>query len=357
MKKICLIDSTYPINTRTEKIYDSLVNTFGEENIFVIAWNRDRREIKKSKYFHIFEKEAAYGKKIQKLMCLFSFKAFIKKVLKANYFDVVIASHWETLLLASEVKSKSSILIYDNLDIPTSSNIFILKILQIVEKKALVKTDAIIFASRFFIPLYSFFRKDKILLENKPKEQLSLIKKENYESFNVVFLGVIRYFDILKNLIDAVNELKDIQLNIWGDGPDYLSLKKYAEGMNNVSILGRYEKSQLIKIYSEADLVWAVYPNDDYNVKYAISNKFHESINIGVPCIYADKTELGNYVSSNKIGFVVNPYSVDEIISVLKEIKRQPILLEERSNNLRLLKNNETTWNDDFKELSNFIRK
>lgn len=357
MKKICLIDSTYPINTRTNKIYNSLVNDFGNENVSVIAWNRDGREKKNTKNYYIFEKKAAYGNKLQKLMGLFSFKTFINKVLNENNFDIVIASHWETLLLASELKRKDSKLIYDNLDIPTSSNIHILKFLQRIEKKALKKTDAIVFASRFFVPLYDSFTKDKILLENKPDKQLVLCKTKKHDSFNIVFLGVIRYLDILKNLTASVNGIKGIKLIIWGDGPDYVSLKNYAKCKENVFIQGRYENSQLANIYSEADLVWAVYPNGDYNVKYAISNKFHESINIGKPCVYADKTELGNFVRSNRIGFVVNPYSVDDISKLLSKLKNNSNLIEEVANNLKLLKKKETSWNDDFNELRNFISK
>ena len=48
MKKICLVDSTYPINTRTNKIYNSLVNDFGRENI-------------NTENYYIYEKKAAYG--------------------------------------------------------------------------------------------------------------------------------------------------------------------------------------------------------------------------------------------------------------------------------------------------------
>lgn len=357
MKKICLIDSTYPINTRTNKIYNSLVNDFGRKNVSIIAWNRDGRENKNTENYYIFEKKAGYGNKLQKLMGLFSFKTFINKVLNENNFDIVIASHWETLLLASELKRKDSKLIYENLDIPTSSNIHILKLLQKIEKKALKKTDAIVFASRFFVPLYDFFTKDKILLENKPDKQLFLYEAKEHDSFNIVFLGVIRYLDILKNLIDSVSEIKGIKLIIWGDGPDYENLKNYAKGKESVFIQGRYENSQLANIYSEADLVWAVYPNDDYNVKYAISNKFHESINIGKPCIYAEKTELGNFVSSNRIGFVVNPYSVDDITELFDKLKVNLKLIEEAANNLKILKKKESSWNDDFNELRVFISK
>ncbi len=355
MKKICLIDSTYPINTRTNKIYNSLIRAFGKENVFVIAWNRDGRKINQNNNYYIFEKNAPYGNKFRKLIFLFSFMDFIQKVINEKHFDVVIASHWETLVLVSKIKPKDTKLLYENLDIPTASNFFILKLLQYIERKALKKTDAVIFASRFFVPLYDYFSKEKFLLENKPDKQIIIDETIKHDSFNVVFLGVIRYLDVLKNLVDAIDNLNGVRLIIWGDGPDYEELKRISNGKENAFIKGRYENSQLAKIYSEADLIWAVYPNEDFNVKYAISNKFHESINIGKPCIYADKTELGKFVNSKKLGFIVNPYSVTEIKALLEKIKNNREDIKEISKNLRSFKKTESSWNEDIKKIENYI--
>ena len=163
--------------------------------------------------------------------------------------------------------------------------------------------------------------------------------------------------------IDQLKQLgKQLNIEVYEEGKNdpvqiALNAKNYAKSKENVFIQGRYENSQLANIYSEADLVWAVYPNNDYNVKYAISNKFHESINIGKPCIYAEKTELGNFVSSNRIGFVVNPYSVDDITELLDKLKANPKLIEEATNKLKMFKKKETSWNDDFSKLGNFIRR
>lgn len=355
MKKICLIDSSYPINTRTKKIYNSLISDFGKDNVYVIAWNRDGRKSNNEVNYYILKQEAAYGNKIQKLLNLFFFKNFIKQILIKNEFDVIIASHWETLLLVSKLKQKNTKLIYENLDIPTSSNQFILKLLQRIEKKALKKTDAIVFASRFFIPLYDFFSKEKILLENKLDSKIILSERHISNSFNVVFLGVIRYLEILKNLVDSIKNIEDINVIIWGDGPDYDKLKKYADGKKNIFIKGRYETSQLSDIYSEADIIWAVYPNDDHNVKYAISNKFHESIDIGKPCIYANETELGNFVESSNIGFTVDPYSLENINELLVTLKNNPELIETATNNLEKLKAKNSSWSDDYNKLKSFI--
>lgn len=357
MKKICLIDSTYPINTRTKKIFDSLISVFGDENVFVIAWNRDERDVLDNEKYFIFKRNVAYGNKIKKLCYLLSFKTFIYRIVKKNDFDVIIASHWETLFLASLLKKNFSMLVYENLDIPTSSNGIVLWILQKLERYALKRTDAIIFASRFFVPLYDFFKKEKILLENKPDTEILLQEKKMSKKLNIVFLGVIRYLDILKNLMNAVTGMSDVDLYIWGDGPDFNDVSLFAKNKTNIFVKGRYDNSQLQDIYSTADLVWAVYPNRDYNVKYAISNKFHESISLGKPCVFAENTKLGDFVNSNGIGFIVDPYSIEGIRNLFINLREFPQAMESVSRNLMKLKKKMTSWNEDFDVFVSLLKK
>ena len=125
--------------------------------------------------------------------------------------------------------------------------------------------------------------------------------------------------------------------------------------MENISFYGAYSFSQIPKIYEQSDLIWAAYPNKDYNVVYAISNKFHESMSCGKPCIYADKTKLGKYVSINNIGYTVDPYSEKAIRTLINQIKDNLPEYEKCKQNILQKKQYETTWHQDFKEIVNFI--
>lgn len=186
-------------------------------------------------------------------------------------------------------------------------------------------------------------------------ENFYLSKIKKHEGFNVVFLGVIRYFDILKNLIDAMKYCDGMNCILYGDGPDFEKVKKYSHGLNNIFIKGRYENNQLSDIYAEADVVWAVYPDKDYNVRFAISNKFHESINFVKPCIFARNTELGKYVMEKEIGFTVNPYSSLQIKETLINAKEDIQYLTKVRENLIELSKINSTWDSDFSQVLKYL--
>jgi len=358
MKTILLLDSNYPINTRNEKIFHSL-SLADDCEIKVCTWNRNSVSIEDNKDYFIYEKTSEVGNLRLKLQNLYGYYIFLRNLLNVYTFDVIIASHWDMLFLSALLKKKCQTLIYENLDIPTSSNKLILAILKWIEKLCLHKTDAIVFASRFFVELYSHFKGEKILIENKPlalvdKTSIQTIKKQNY-LFVISYIGLVRYLDILQHLVDAVRGNPAVELNIHGEGQDLEKLKKYANGCTNIHFTGRFEQSDLPILYANADIVWAAYPNKDYNVKYAISNKFHESIVYRTPCIYSEKTKLGDYVLENRIGLVVNPYSVISIKELIDRVISENGILEDLQSNLILFSKNEKTWEDEIVNLKNYI--
>ena len=109
------------------------------------------------------------------------------------------------------------------------------------------------------------------------------------------------------------------------------------------------------RFYQQTDVVWAAYPNKDFNVKYAISNKFHESLTFGIPTVYADNTYLGDFVVENHIGLVADPYSMDSIKALLEEIVTHQDDLRQMAADMRSFSNRQTTWQEDFKNVTAII--
>jgi len=239
----------------------------------------------------------------------------------------------------------------ENLDIPTHENLWVLGILRNIEKWALKKADAIVFASRFFADLYPDFDKPQFVLENKPLSVSSICELKYgglKKPFTVSFIGAVRYGDILVNLMEAIRGDNEIQLYIHGEGADLNRLMTFSMGSSNIHFTGRYEVDQLPKLYMTSDIVWAAYPNKDFNVKYAISNKYHESIQYCVPCIYAEHTRLGDFVKEHNLGYVVNPYSVEDIRECIDYIKNTPEQLYRTRECLKRYIDKEKTWKEQF---------
>ena len=361
-KKILLIDTSYPINSRNIRIIESLKMQYGSENIKYVAWNRDGRKINEDDaQNYVFCQYSPIGKRMIKLKNLNRFRNFIKETFQKFSPNVIIASHWECLALCVSLKKKNQIIIYENLDMP-SGNPFIFKILRTIEKICLKKADAISYASRFYPMYYKWFKGSHIILENKIPTALAKPiphTTENDDKLTIAFNGGVRYPEIFKNLFDAVEGLENVSIDIYGEnGSNGDLVKKYGQGRSNIKFHGPYNYQEVPAIYSKMDIVWAVYPSKDFNVKLAISNKYNESIYYGVPGIFSTNTLLGKWVENNNIGYQVDGYSVSDIrnlIIMLRDNKKSEIIEKRKNMENGHLTSEKATWSEAVIPLLSFI--
>lgn len=355
--KILLIDECYPINTRNSKILASMTKSYPESEVHVITWDREGKYCSKKESYcewqwHLYTRSAAYGNKVQKLFGLFGFRSFCCKTIKKLHPDVVIASHWNNLLMLPRLEYESQMLIYENLDAPTGPALF-RKILKCIEHHYM-KSALTVHASRFYLDLYPA-KFNQLVLENKPVIEVNTKIYSPRTPLRIAYLGNIRYLDILKKLADSVRGDDRFLLSFHGGGPDYFQLKEYVADAPNIRLTGPYHYSDISDLYNESDIIWAAYPNNDFNVRYAISNKFHESLAYHIPAIYANNTCLGEYVESLGLGFQVDPYSISSIRRLLDMIDADRNSLMRVHQALKKQYQKETLWNVDFSRLKSKV--
>ena len=245
-------------------------------------------------------------------------------------------------------------LIYENLDVPTEAYVF-RKASSILEHLKMRQADLTIHASRFFPKLYPASC-NQLVLENKPTFQAP--KPQPYaphKPLRIAFIGLLRYRDILGTLIDAVRNDERFELYFHGDGHAKEFLEAHASQAGNVFFTGRYAYNDVARLYEQTDIVWAAYPNKDFNVKYAISNKFHESLTFGIPTVYANETCLGDFVTEHHIGMAVDPYSSDAIKQLLEKIVSHRNELQQLADNMRAFGKSQTSWDEDFRQVTKQI--
>ena len=145
MRKVfAIIDCSIPINTRNQKIIDSLRASYEDAEIHIITWNREGIKLDdNNRFFHAYDKIAPYADARAKLRGLVGFKKYIKQILSEISADVIIASHWSNLMLVASAKKKGQILIYENLDIPTGG-FPIRQVEGLIERRCLRKVDLMI---------------------------------------------------------------------------------------------------------------------------------------------------------------------------------------------------------------------
>ncbi len=353
-KRVLILENFYPLQTRSLRIENSLKNL--GYAVDSVLWNRNGLEVENNEGQYVHTKAAK--NKLQKLFGIYHYYRYLIKLLKTKNYDILIAVHWDMLFLCSILKVNKK-LIYDNLDMPTHKFLILRRLFRLIELIGLRNTDAIIFASRFFKDFYND-NIPSIIFENKPSKSIYKDfkdKKRNSNEITISFFGTLRYLDILKNLIDAVGNFSSYNLIIKGSGfaedlVKYIKLKAYS---NVVLEVGWYDYNDLGKLFSNVDLIWAAYPNRDFNVKYAISNKFFESLIFNKPCIFSEKTKLGTYIEKEGLGFTVNPYSTESIRLLLEKIRGKKLINQLKINQREYIENSTLFWEDNQVKLDELI--
>lgn len=356
MTHILLIDDCYPINTRNRKILTSLAEHYGEQaELSVITWDRNNDYQQPLPGYHVYSKVSAYGNKTRKLLNLWGYRKFCHDTIRRLNPDVVIASHWNNLLMTPQLDRSRHMLIYENLDVPTEAYIF-RKASSILEHWKMRQADLTIHASRFFTELYSP-KYRQIVLENKPTAHVEHSSQPYtlHSPIRIAFIGLLRYREMLALLIDAVRDDGRFELFFHGDGHARQYLENHAGSAQNIHFTGRYDFEDVGRLYQQTDVVWAAYPNKDFNVKYAISNKFHESLVYGIPTVYAGNTRLGDFVVQQHIGMAVDPYSKQEIRQLLETIASKQEALQTLAANMHQFAKKQTSWKEDFMQVTQAI--
>ncbi|WP_102385656.1 glycosyltransferase [Vibrio cyclitrophicus] len=335
MNNITFIETTWPHNSRTDRFKESY--KLYNYNISSIGWDRNSKYNGKENEF-IKKSSIGYGKPITKLLHLFSFVFFVCKNIKKTNPNIIFASHWDSLIVAfisSLFCDEKPKIIYDCLDMPTSKFRIVRFILIKIDNYFSHKSDLVIFASRFFQSFYSIEHEKSIIFENYPSSVLvngseclndkyAKIKqfKEKYKIIS--WIGVVRYFETLERLIVATSNIPGYKLVFFGDGPDLIKIKKLVKNKNytHVEFTGRYESSELSFIYSLSDIVWAAYPTKDFNVRYAISNKYFECNLFGKTPIFSENTAIRKIIKTrNRSVLFVNEESVEDIYLKISQYK------------------------------------
>lgn len=355
--KILLICDHYPLPPRVNNMRKTLEKY--EHDVTIFAWNRTNKAVNDKRVITL-NSDIGYGNQFRKLLNLPIVFYKLRKVLKNENFDVIHAIDFEFMMLARFAMKKEK-LVYEVFDIKFFNNKIVNRVREIIEFYCMKRIAGVIFASPFFSKYYCSkykIEKPSIVINNKPTYNEYIVTDSGFmndmgfvkSNKNIItFVGLIRYKNILERLISVVSKMDDYLLILAGDGPDLPDVMKFVKEHNiqNVFFTGRFETKDLYSIYKNSDVIWASYPNDDLNVKYAVSNKFFESQLYNRKIIVSENTFLAEEVLRSKLGLSVNPYSIDSIKTVLIAIRD---LERSKQDNLELL------WDDEEYRILNFYK-
>lgn len=210
------------------------------------------------------------------------------------------------------------------------------------EKAAFRNVDFLVVTSPKFYDLHyrSLIPEDRVLfIPNAPDaEVFKNYRKKQGGRFTVGFIGGIRYLKQMKMLVDASNEVGfDVLFaGAGGTSAEYEEIRKYCEGMDNVTFTGKYDyDTEIAGLYGKVDCVYAVYDADNPNVRIALPNKLYESILCELPIIVAKNTYLADLVEKWGVGAAVSHKGNEELKELLLKLKTDIAFREKLAQNCR----------------------
>lgn len=247
-------------------------------------------------------------------------KLSINKVICESYDNLIIAIIYKKLL-----KRDLQICFYcrDLIKYQYEKNL-ISYTFRLIEKHLLCQVDFLMSTSvKFYTSYYNKYFNNFSLYENIPIVDINS-HKSNSDIFRISFIGIIRYVDVIKNLIQVIEELSKkgllVELNFYGGGndKDFTYLKRQIKNKKLFHFHGPFSYSTDINdIYKNTDLSIALYNPDDFNCQVAIPNKYYESILSNTPIATSKGTYLSEIVKSKKIGISIDPNNNEEITHFL----------------------------------------
>lgn len=339
MKKIVFVLSHFP-NPRIIKRIDTLKEKF---DITLIYWNRLVYDEK----FSVDDRinvvqvtiKAPIGNPFKRVFPLWKFKCRVEKHLKIINPDFLHIANLDMLLVTEKYvhKHKKVKTVYEIGDLGKyvfyKQNKFPKKTIYkyLVKKETKIMSNSVenlIITSPYFFEKYykNLFDANKTLfIPNVPRKKVfsSYSKKEN-KTFTIGFIGSVRYYQNLVDLIEATNKSNyKINILIAGSGPSYKAIKEYIELNNivNVEMYGPYNyQKDIVSLYERIDIVYSLYDANNENVKIALPNRLYEAINCELPIIVAKNTVLSDFVEKEKIGLSINSSDCSELQDTIEEI-------------------------------------
>jgi len=351
MAKAVLISAHIP-NPRINKRIESLSTLF--EELTVIYWNRD--------HGYNFSVEPVLGVKYNSLegtnqRRLFRRYSETRRLTKATYEmlaaekpDCIYVSGIEGMFPAKKYKEKRKVKIILELgDLPATSYKKYLRTLhnklELFLNNLVSQADGLVLTSQYFYLDYykrtvGFKEENTFIFENVPRKAIFQdFQKQAHKGFTIGFVGGVRYFDSLRTLFEACSGEANLNVLVAGKGPDYERVLDESKKYANVKVTGPYNYTKdILRIYSTIDLVYSVYDTHNLNERIALPNRLYEAIVCETPIIASENTRLGKYVKDLGVGFTVSDNNVNELRDIIRELSRNPILLQEASANASRIK-------------------
>lgn len=361
MKKVKMIlTNRYDPDVRVYKEAKYLVSKGFD--VEILCWDREReylsREVEVNENIKIkrFFPYAKYGSGLKQLRSYIRYIFQIKKYLAKQDYDLIHCHDLDGVIAGYIIKKKKVDIIFDMHEFyeVQGKKQRIRYIVRLIVKLFQNKSKYIIYVNDSQTTVVDNLNKKKLIfLPNYPDtSNFENSEKKYSEKLRISYIGVVRQFNELKNLLEACKDNDNVRVSIHGDGVAYRELNNIKGNYRNAEITGYYDFSESNKLYNEADVLYAIYPTTSLQNRIGYPVKLFEAIITKTPIIVSKGTVLEDFIQRHDIGFVVNGNNVKEIRSLIEYIYNNKNLLNKKIKNLKNIQN-DYTWEEVVKNLDN----
>jgi hypothetical protein len=279
----------------------------------ILFWNRENRNAVFPKNYYSFNLESKMARSpIFKLYDFMKFGKWLKHIILDKKYDkLIILSTLSGIFVASTLlKRYKNNYIFDIRDYSYEKY----KLFYLLEESIIRNSRFTSISSNGF---KNFLPKnyDYVVTNNFSykdlKSRKGFKKKEKGSVINIVWIGVVRYFEHQSEILKRLRNDKRFNITYHGSGPDLDKLKRFCQNNNihNVTFTGSYDNSIKEKLLASADILNNSYGIKNENkVKYAIANKYYDGLIYGIPQLVELNTYKYDKVRDIGIGIGLDVY-------------------------------------------------
>ena len=296
-----------------------------EQPYTVIFWDREQRMEEPPAGCTYFRFESTkLVSTMDKLHGYRSFRRYIKRILKEHSFDVLVLLQTAAAVLISDilVKEYPNRYIVDIRDYSVEGNPLLFRI----EKNIISHSMQTVISSegyKSFLPERPYLIAHN--LQRLSNEKVAEIRKSSVrkEQLNIAFIGYVNYHEQHKKILLQLKNDPRFHLTFIGTRAEELSSFCNANGINNVTLRGRFEPDDILGLYQSVNLINNLYGNHTPTLDYALSNKLYFAAELHIPILVCPGTFMESVSKQYHIGCTVDldkPGAADVIYSFYNNI-------------------------------------
>lgn len=320
------------------KGYDVEILCWDRENEYK---NRELEELQGIKIKRFFPC-AKYGTGYKQIISYIRFIKECKRYLKNKQYNYLHCHDLDGVIAGYICRSKYCSLVFDMHEFYEGQCISKIKrhLIRYLVNYMQDRSDAIIYLNELQKDAIKIKNTEKLVyLPNYPEyENYSNCEKNQCSKLRISYIGVVRQYVELKNLFDACNSIDNISISVHGSGVAYEGLNSIKNNYKNVKVSGAYHFLDSSRLYSQTDVLYAIYPMNIMQNKESFPVKFFEAIITKTPIIVNKGSILEQFLKENDIGFAVDGSKIEEIRKLISYINDNRYLLNEKVKNLEKIR-------------------